>query len=273
MPLTLQRTPRTGRGYIEPLLEVGNALPLHMALIPGGSFLMGSLEDELERLEREGPQHQVTIAKFLMGRYPVTQAQWQVVAALPKVELELELNPSCFKRDDLPVERVSWFEAVEFCDRLAKHTGRPYRLPSEAEWEYACRAGTTTPFNFGDMITAEVSNYNGDYTYGDGPKGEYREQTTPVGQLNNANAYGLSDMHGDVWEWCQDHWHDSYKGAPDDGSAWIESDNTDRRVVRGGSWYNYPRSCRSAHRSSNLPGFRDFIIGFRVSCSAPRTLA
>lgn len=272
MPPTLQRTPRTGRGYIEPLLEVGEALPLHMVLIPGGSFLMGSPDNELERLEREGPQHQVSVDKFLMGRYPVTQAQWRAVAALPKVDKGLKPNPSRFKGDDLPAERVSWHEAVEFCDRLAKHTGRLYRLPSEAEWEYACRAGTTTPFNFGDTITTESANYNGDYTYGDSPKGENRRKTTAVGQLNNANAYGLCDMHGNVYEWCQDYWHDNYEGAPTDGSAWMEGGNADRRVRRGGAWLTCPRNCRSAYRVSDTPEYRDDDIGFRVSCAAPRAL-
>ena len=272
MPLTLQRTPRTGRGYIEPLLEVGEAQPLYMVLIPGGSFLMGSPEDELERSDDEGPQHQVSVAKFLMGRYPVTQAQWRAVAALPKAEKGLNPNPSSFKGDDLPVERVSWVEAVEFCDRLAKHTGRFYRLPSEAEWEYACRAGATTPFNFGNTITAEVANYNGDYTYGNRPKGENRGKTTPVGQLNNANAYGLCDMHGNVFEWCQDHWHDNYEGAPTDGSAWMEGGNANRQVRRGGSWIYSPRYCRSASRYDATPDYRSYYVGFRVSCAAPRAL-
>lgn len=272
MPLTLQRISRTGRGYIEPLLKVGEAQPLHMVLIPGGSFLMGSPDNELERLEREGPQHPVSVAKFLMGRYSVTQAQWRAVAALPKAEKELKPNPSKFKGNDLPVERISWYEAVEFCDRLTKHTGRPYRLPSEAEWEYACRAGTTTPFNFGDTITTEVANYDGDYTYGNSPKGKNRRTTAAVGQLNNANAYGLSDMHGNVYEWCQDHWHDNYEGAPTDGTAWIEGGNDDLRVIRGGSCDDYPRFCRSAYRLDDSPDFRSYDAGFRVSCSAPRAL-
>ena len=272
MPLTLQRTPRTGRGYIEPLLEVGEALPLHMVLIPGGSFLMGSPEDELERSEYEGPQHKVSVSKFLMGRYPVTQAQWRAVAALPQIEHKLKPNPSRFEGDDLPVEKVSWYEAVEFCDRLAKHTGRPYRLPSEAEWEYACRAGTMTPFNFGNAITTAIANYNGDYTYGDHPKGENRETTTAVGQLNNANAYGLSDMHGNVYEWCQDHWHNNYEGAPEDRTAWIEDGNADLRVIRGGSWGSSPRCCRAAYRDDLSPDLRVSSLGFRVSCAAPRAL-
>ncbi|HIK45183.1 MAG TPA: formylglycine-generating enzyme family protein, partial [Leptolyngbyaceae cyanobacterium M65_K2018_010] len=191
MPLTLRRTPRTARGFVEPLLEVGEALPLHMVLIPGGTFWMGSPEDEPQRLDSEGPQHEVTVPSFMMGRYPVTQAQWQAVAQLPQVERELNPDPSYFKGQDRPVERVNWYEAVEFCARLSAHTGRAYRLPTEAEWEYACRADTTTPFYFGNTLTTEVANYNGTYTYADGPKGEYRKETTPVDHFGIANAFGL----------------------------------------------------------------------------------
>ncbi|MEN8444376.1 MAG: formylglycine-generating enzyme family protein [Cyanobacteria bacterium J06555_13] len=273
MPPTLRRIPSTGRGYVEPRLEVSQALPLHMVLIPGGSFLMGSPDDELERTQAEGPQHQVSVSKFFMGRYPVTQAQWRAVATLPKIGHELNLNPSRFEGDDLPVEQVSWYEAAEFCDRLAEHTNRPYRLPSEAEWEYACRAGTTTPFNFGDTISTDVANYNGEYRYGDSPKGENRETTTSVGQLKNSNAYGLSDMLGNVYEWSWDHWHDNYEGAPTDASAWIEGRNADRRVCRGGSWNFSPRNCRSAYRINYSPAVRYSDIGFRVSCAAPGALA
>ena len=269
---TLRRIPRTGKGYIEPRLEVSNALPLHMVLIPSGSFLMGSPQDEPERTEAEGPQHQVSISSFFMGRYPVTQAQWRSVAALPEIEHKLESDPSKFKGSDRPVEQVSWYEAVEFCDRLAVHTGRPYRLPTEAEWEYACRAGTTTPFHFGSTISTEVANYDGSYTYSGSPRGEYRESTTVVDQLNNANAYGLSDMHGNVYEWCQDYWHHDYKDAPTDGSAWIEGGNADFRVLRGGSWNYLPRYCRSAYRDYGYPDNRNIGIGFRVSCAAPRIL-
>ncbi|MEL7331055.1 MAG: formylglycine-generating enzyme family protein [Cyanobacteria bacterium J06560_2] len=272
MPPTLRCIPSTGRGYIEPLLDVSHALPLHMVLIPGGSFRMGSPEDELERSEAEGPQHQVSVSPFFMGRYPVTQAQWRVVAALPQINRELKLNPSEFEGDNHPVEQVSWDEAVEFCDRLAELTGRPYRLPSEAEWEYACRSGTTSAFHFGNTISTEAANYDGNYTYGESPKGEYRQSTTPVDQLNNANDYGLSDMHGNVYEWCQDHWHDNYDKAPTDGSAWIEGGNADLRVCRGGSWVVNPEDCRSAYRYGDNPESRNSYLGFRVSCAAPRIL-
>ena len=182
---------------------------------------MGSPEDEKGRDEDESPQHRVTVSTFFISRYPVTQAQWQAIASLDKVDIDLKADPSRFKGDNRPVEQVNWYDAVEFCARLSRETGREYILPSEAEWEYACRAGTTTPFHFGETITTDLANYNGNYTYGSGPKGVYREETTPVGSFS-PNAFGLSDMHGNVWEWCEDNWHNNYEGAPTDGSAWLE---------------------------------------------------
>jgi formylglycine-generating enzyme required for sulfatase activity len=170
------------------------------------------------------------------------------------------------------VERVTWHDAIEFCARLSKQTGREYRLPSEAEWEYACRAGTTTPFHFGETITTDLANYDGTRTYGSGPNGQYRKQTTEVGSFKVANAFGLYDMHGNVWEWCLDHWHENYNGAPADGSAWVTGGNASRRVLRGGSWNNGPGNCRSAHRSRFEPGNRDSNLGFRVVCSSAWTL-
>jgi formylglycine-generating enzyme required for sulfatase activity len=256
-----------------------------MLLVPGGTFLMGQTEAEKAELirqvgeedykkyyGRELPQHEVTVPQFFMGRYPVTQAQWRVVAAMPQVKSELQPDPSRFKGDNRPVERVNWYDAVEFCARLSAHTSRQYRLPSEAEWEYACRAGTTTPFYFGNTLTTEVANYDGNSTYADGPKGEYREETTPVDHFGIANAFGLCDMHGNVDEWCQDHFHSDYKGAPTDGSAWVEGGNSERRILRGGSWGGDPRYCRSAYRADIEPGYDYGYYGFRVVCSAPRTL-
>ena len=207
-----------------------------------------------------------------MGKYPVTQAQWKVVASLPQVNRFLKPNPSQFKGDNRPVECVSWYDAVEFCDRLSQHTNRTYRLPTEAEWEYACRAGTTTPFHFGKTITAELANYRATETYGDGPKGEYRQQTTPVDHFGVANAFGLCDMHGNVWEWCLDHCHNNYKGAPDDGSAWLTYDEG-ASVLRGGSWDFSPCNCRSASRNCTYPGFDFNSFGFRVMCELPRILS
>jgi formylglycine-generating enzyme required for sulfatase activity len=270
MSLSIHRTPRTAQGFIEPLLEVGDALSLHMVLVPGGTFLMGSPDDEPERQEDEGPQHEVNLKSFFMGRYPVTQAQWRAVASLPLVKQKLDPDPSNFKGNNRPIENVSWFDADEFCSRLARYTNRSYRLPSEAEWEYACRAGTTTPFYFGRTLTTELANYIGNYTYNDGPKGSYRKETTPVDHFSISNAFGLNDMHGNVSEWCQDRYSNNYKNTPKDGSAQTETGNTDKRILRGGSWYSNPRYCRSAFRYFNLHDYRDFNLGFRVCCSAPR---
>ncbi|NEQ48498.1 MAG: formylglycine-generating enzyme family protein [Leptolyngbya sp. SIOISBB] len=258
--------------FDEPL---GESLTLRMMQIPAGTFMMGSPEDEPERLGNEGLQHEVTVPSLFMGKYPVTQAQWRFVAALDKLDRDLKPEPSRFKGDMRPVERVGWYEAFEFCERLSRHTKRQYRLPSEAEWEYACRAGTTTPFHFGETITTDLANYNGtdeEYgAYGRGPKGEYRGETTAVDYFGVANAWGLCDLHGNVYEWCQDHWHDNYDGAPTDGSAWLTDEEGARRVIRGGSWDDSPRYCRSAYRNFSIPGDRSNLIGFRVVCSAPRT--
>ena len=260
--------------------DLGNGIKLQMVYIPGGTFTMGSPDSEQGRYDDEGPQHDVTVPPFFMGKYPVTQGQWKELASRTdlKVKLDLKLEPSYFKepyqdidRWHRPVERVSWYEAVEFCERLSKLTQRNYRLPSEAEWEYACRAGTTTPFYFGNTITPELVNYNGRYVYGNAQKGEYREETTPVGQFY-PNAFGLYDMHGNVWEWCLDTWHNSYDGAPTDGSAWETGGHSTRRVSRGGSWSDYPRWCRSADRNYYVSVETvDDIIGFRLVSFPPRT--
>jgi formylglycine-generating enzyme required for sulfatase activity len=247
---------------------------LDMVFIKGGEFTMGSPEDEPERLDSEGPQRDVTVSDFFMGKYQVTQEQWQAVSTYPQVNVEMKPSPSNFKGKNLPIEQVSWDEAVEFCDRLSKHSGRTYSLPSEAQWEYACRGGTKTPFAFGHTLSTDLANYDGDYTYADGPKGEKRGKTIAVGGFP-ANAFGLYDMHGNVYEWCLDHWHDNYEGAPIDGSAWIENDsNADtERVLRGGSWIYRPWWCRSACRFNPAAGTRDYDLGFRVVVSAlPRIL-
>ncbi|MFM6777073.1 MAG: formylglycine-generating enzyme family protein [Dolichospermum sp.] len=240
-------------------------LELEMVLIPGGTFLMGSPENEEGSMNSERPQHQVTIKPFSMGKYPVTQKQWRAVAELPQVNQKLQPNPSRFKRANRPVEQVSWHDAIEFCARLSNYTKKPYRLPTEAQWEYACRAGTTTPFHFGDRITTDLANYDGNYTYGDGLKGVHRKETTEVGSFK-ANEFVLHDMHGNVWEWCQDDWHDNYEGAPIDGSAWISLSN--RKVLRGGSWNYYPVLCRSASRNWDNAKFNYDNFGFRVVCDA-----
>jgi formylglycine-generating enzyme required for sulfatase activity len=195
-----------------------------LAFIPAGSFLMGSPEHEPHRAKTEGPQHEVTLAAFWMAKTPITQAQWRMVASWPRVNRDLDLDPSRFKGDNRPVEQVSWHDAQEFCRRLSQRTGKNYTLPSEAQWECACRAGTTTPFHFGPTISTDVANYDGNYIYGQGSKGIYRQQTIDVASFP-PNAWGLHDMHGNVWEWCLDEWHDSYEGAPVDGSAWMEVDS------------------------------------------------
>ncbi|NEQ67892.1 MAG: formylglycine-generating enzyme family protein [Symploca sp. SIO2D2] len=254
-----------------------------MVAIPSRTFLMGSPEMEEGHSNDESPQHQVTLKSFFMGKYPVTQAQWQAVAALPPVNTELKPNPSRFQGKNRPVEKVSWYDAIEFCARLSQTTGRQYRLPSEAEWEYACRAGTTTPFHFGETVTTDFANYRGTDnkknkwkgSYDNGPLGIYREETTPVGNFSVGNDFGLYDMHGNVWEWCVDHWHGNYEGAPKDGSAWVDKNKNDShyRLLRGGSWLNSPKVCRSAFRYFNVPGdSHRSDIGFRVVCEAAWTL-
>jgi formylglycine-generating enzyme required for sulfatase activity len=297
---------------------LGNGITLEMVAIAGGTFLMGSSTNEKDSYEDERPQHEVTVPPFAMGKYPITQSQWRAIAERTdlKVEKDLDPDPSYFKdppkpplereasdsppfegarggsptRWDRPVERVNWYDAVEFCARLSKLTGKEYRLPSEAEWEYACRAGTTTPFYFGETITGELANYDARKTYADEPKGEYRRQTTPVGQFP-PNAFGLYDMHGNVWEWCLDPWHKNYQGEPPrDGSVWDENNNDNRyqsllistkelladkqiRVLRGGSWYNDPNDCRSAYRDHYVRRDNNFNLGgFRVVCGAGRTV-
>ncbi len=264
----VQRKPGKAHFFAE---DLGNNIMLKMVSIPGGTFLMGSPDAEAGRINIEGPQYQVTVAEFCMGKYPITQAQWKAVAAFPKVKQDLDSDLANFKGIDRPVERVSWNDAVEFCTRLSQKTGRYYRLPSEAEWEYACRAGTTTPFHFGETLTTDLANYDGNYTYALGAKGKYRGQTTNVGAFL-PNAFGLYDMHGNVWEWCQDSWHENYKQAPSDGSAlYIKNDNRSC-LLRGGSWSSDPRYCRCAYRINYTLGDRDGSFGFRIVCDSPRTL-
>jgi len=243
--------------------KLGEELTLDMVWVPGGAFQMGSPDDDEDANNREKPQHPVTVSSFFLGRYPVTQAQWRFVAGLSQVNRKLEPDPSNFIGDRHPVERVSWYDAVEFCDRLSAYTGRPYQLPSEAEWEYACRAGTTTRYSFGENISPEVANYRESDT----------SRTTPVDHFGTANDFGLSGMHENVFEWCSDHWHDRYEEGlvPLDGSPWTSQDEGARRVIRGGSWSSGPRNSRSAVRNDFNPGSRNYVFGFRVACAAPRT--
>jgi formylglycine-generating enzyme required for sulfatase activity len=208
-----------------------------------------------------------------MAQTPITQAQWRTVAAWQKLERDLKPDPAKFKGDNRPVERVSWHDAQEFCRRLSQRTGQRYGLPSEAQWEYACRAGSTTPFCFGATLTTELANYHGNFVYQNGPKGAYREQTCEVASFA-ANGWGLHDLHGNVWEWCADHWHDSYHFAPCDDQPWlIPAAAADaQKLLRGGSWIGDPGDCRSACRSHDEPVIDDDDVGFRVVC-LPRLLS
>jgi formylglycine-generating enzyme required for sulfatase activity len=273
----IERQKRKTKYYSE---DLGNGIKLDMVLIPEGKFIMGAPESEQDSSDSERPQHEVTVPTFFMGRYPVTQEQWQAV---------MGKNPSRFKGDKRPVENVSWNNAKRFCDKVSQKTEgkRIYRLPREAEWEYACRGISIDlsrqdltietwneryhqPFCFGETITTELANYNGNYTYVKGIKGEYRQKTTEAGMFP-ANQFGLCDMHGNVWEWCEDDWHSNYQNAPSDGSAWIDG-NSNHKVLRGGSWDFYPYYCRSATRYRLIAEFGSFNFGFRVVCEVPRTL-
>ncbi len=242
---------------------LGNGVILEMVAIPGGTFIMGSPENEEGRFDSESPEHEVTLQPFYMSKYPITQNQYQAI---------MGKNPSYFKGGNRPVEEVSWYDAVEFCQKLSQKTGKSYKLPSESQWEYGCRAGTTTPFYFGETITSELANYNGNYIYDNIPKGKFREETTDVG-IFPPNAFGLYDMHGNVWEWCADDWHKNYEGAPTDGSAWLKNDEKEHdAVLRGGSWIYIPNRCRSAFRDHFIR--RDYLInhfGFRIVCSGGKT--
>ncbi|MGH1349558.1 MAG: SUMF1/EgtB/PvdO family nonheme iron enzyme [Methyloligellaceae bacterium] len=234
-----------------------------LIIIPSGNFLMGSADNEGNEYER--PQHEVTIDyRLAVGRFAVTFEEWDFYTSQ---------NPDAHKpkdegwgRDRRPVINVSWDDAQNYVKWLSETTGQHYRLLSEAEWEYTCRAGTETEFSWGNEISTEQANYDGDYTYGNGAKGEYREKTVPVDSFQ-PNAWGLYNMHGNIDEWCEDHWHDSYKGAPEDGSAWVGgSDNNENyRVLRGGSWFNDPQYLRARNRYWLSRGDRDGLIGFRVA--------
>ena len=262
MPLILKTRKQDFQYFSEPLAE---SLALEMTLIPKGQFMMGCPDSE-EGEDDEKPQHLVSVAPFFMAKTPITQAQWRAVAGIPQIDRALKPDPSSFKGASRPVEQVSWYEAIEFCQRLSAHTSRTYTLPTEAQWEYACRAGTKTPFYLGETITPGVANYDGRFVFGTGVKGKYRAETTPVNFFAIANPFGLWDMHGNGWEWCLDDWHGNYKGAPADGSAWRTFSKNNTKVLRGGSWDGNPRDCRSASRATYSPDLRYSDLGFRVVC-------
>jgi len=256
-----------------------------MVEIPPGSFMMGSPSSEKGRDSNEGPVHRVRIAySFAVGVFEIRFADWDVCVAAggcggykPRTgigirALECMAAGLCgykpegdWGRGRQPVIHVSWHDAQEYVKWLSAKTGHAYRLLSESEWEYAARAGTTTPFHTGRTISTQQANYDGNYTYGSGVKGVYRDRTVAVGSFP-PNAFGLHDMHGNVDEWVQDCWNDNYQGAPVDGSAW-ESWEMDcsRRVLRGGSWFYSPGDLRSADRSGDPAGIRDSYVGFRVA--------
>lgn len=282
--------------------ERADPLALTLVEIPAGEFWMGSPEGEEGAYSNEKPRHLVRLRGFFMGQTPITQAQWREVAGWREREgekwgRELKANPSFSQwmdgkgtarlfqeeasTDGRPVERVSWEEAMEFCSRLSQRTGRTYTLPSEAQWEYACRAGTTTPFAFGETLTADLANYDARTTYANGPKGEWRRQTTPV-EMFPANAWGLVDMHGNVLEWCLDEWHGSYEGAPEDGRAWRSTrrkegegeesqsakDKERRRPVktllRGGSRVSDPLGSPADDEGSGRSAYFEVNAGLRI---------
>jgi formylglycine-generating enzyme required for sulfatase activity len=251
--LQLQKSTGQAERFAE---DLGNGVQLEMVYVPKGSFTMGSDESEDEK-----PLHLVGISDFYMGRYQITQKQYLIL---------MGENPAKWPGAQLPVEQVSWHDAQFFCEQLSARAGKEYRLPSEAEWEYACRAMSNTPFNFGETIDTNIANYNGGYIYQSGrekvygeAEGIYRESTVPVDSFP-ANDFGLSQMHGNLWEWCADEWG-KYPGAEDAGSksSWSPAD---ARIIRGGSWYNVPNHCRSAFRNRESAQAKNSQIGFRVVC-------
>ncbi|MGZ8294870.1 MAG: bifunctional serine/threonine-protein kinase/formylglycine-generating enzyme family protein [Telluria sp.] len=252
-----------------------------MLMIAPGRFLMGSPEHERRKaveagampewLVRETPQRWVGVEQpFALGRFPVTVGEWRLFAEATgwRGHGDIDWNAPGFPQDDEhPVVGVSWNDAQQYVHWLAAQTGKPYRLPSEAEWEYACRAGTKTAFSFGDTIDTSLANYDGNYSYNGSLKGVFRGGTTPVGSFA-PNPWGLYDMHGNVWEWVQDVAHDTYNGAPADARAWEEGGDPGRRILRGGSWLYHPRYLRSALRNSYAAANGNDIVGFRVARDA-----
>jgi formylglycine-generating enzyme required for sulfatase activity len=240
----------------DPPKTLNNSIGMKFVWIPPGSFMMGSPKVEKERRDNE-TQHRVTLTKgFYMSVYAVTQEQYEMV---------MGRNPSHFKGEkNLPVENVSWDDCQEYINKLREKDKKNYRLPTEAEWEYACRAGTITPFHFGETISTDQANFNGEVVYGNGKKGVFRKKTTPVGSFP-PNPFGLHDTHGNIWQWCQD-WYGEFPQkdlvnpqGPVEGK---------QRVLRGGCWANPPQLCRSAYRFRIEPGFRINGIGFRI-CFSP----
>jgi formylglycine-generating enzyme required for sulfatase activity len=243
-------------GFIETIDE---ATSFQFVRIPSGEFQMGAGDGDPFGRDNEQPQHRVTVREFFIGRHPVTQSQWNAVVGQP-IPL-----PDKFIGNELPAVNV-WLElAIEFCQKLSKLTGSDYRLPSEAEWEYACRAGTTGRYNCGENLSRTVANFN------DSATATGRAQppggTMPFGDHGFANQFGLYDMHGNVWEWCSDVWHEDYVDAPDDGRPWLINGDSGYCVQRGGSWRDGAAQCRSAFRVGDIAHNSENIVGLRVCCA------
>ena len=263
--------------FIEPLGP--GVKPLELVAISGGEFMMGSGERS-----RELPEHKVMLQPFFISRYPITASQWQVVSDYPSVNRDIDLrpNPSRFGGSNFPVEWISWDEAKEFCDRLSEKSGRNYFLPSESQWEYACRAGSTTHYYYSQISTPNLFNCRSGCVTSDGISCFPLNSTSEVG-LFPPNNWGLHDMHGNVWEWCEDDWHRNYEQAPNDGTAWVEEDREEKRVIRGGAWNQESERCSSSSRgyyslsdhtlsltrkATHGPRTETgTVIGFRICCS------
>lgn len=250
--------------YVRP--QVRKSLPLRMVQIPAGEFLMGSPSTEPKRQDQEGPQRSIQVPSFYIGAYAITQKQYEAI---------MGNNPSYFTEDqakdsaNFPAEQITWQDADLFCKQLSELTKRTYRLPSEAEWEYACRAGTTTPFCFGETLTTEISNYFSDFSLVDTENFEENYRNTTVAADSFwPNAFGLYNMHGNIHEWCSDDYHDSYNNAPNDATHWISNQTNASKVMRGGSWFNDTHVCRSAARDKNTQEGRSNSFGFRVVCES-----
>jgi formylglycine-generating enzyme required for sulfatase activity len=246
--------------------DLGNNVSLTMLKIPAGEFLMGSLTNNELKYINESPQHQVKLPAFYLSQTLVTQTQWKEVALLPEADCKLDLDPSYFKGGSRPVETINWYEANEFCKRLSTHTNHKYRLPSEAEWEYSCRADTNTPFHFGEILTLELANYLDEQKLNTTDGKSYIGRTTSTMNFY-PNTFGLYDMHGNIREWCLDHWHDNYQRAPLDGSAWTSNGSDLFRILRGGSYLSKSEDCRSSSRHKDLANKKNYLTGFRIACS------
>jgi formylglycine-generating enzyme required for sulfatase activity len=238
-----------------PTPAVPSSISATMVYVPGGTFWMGCSPGDGECLEHESPRHKVTLSPYYIGKYEVTQAEWRAVMGSNPSE-----NSGC---DACPVENVSWYDVQGFIKKLNQLTGRRYRLPTEAEWEYAARGGTTTKFHTGNCLSTSQANYDGNYPAEGCSKGQYRGKTLPVGSFS-PNGYGLYDMSGNVYEWCSDRYVETYYSSSpltDPQGPW----SGEYRVVRGGSWSSYARRCRVSNRNKLTPADRDDNFGFRLA--------